>query len=98
MQLKIKRSQRTGGVMGGKLFFALDVRIYLAAEEQSLVQKYKLGPIPIYDSETRKKHQEAALEHFDASQKSQGGVMGILAAIFRFIRGLISALMMRMAL
>lgn len=98
MQLKIKRSQRTGGVTGGKLFFALDVRLYLTAEEQSLVQRYKLGPIPIYDSETRKKHQEAALEHFDASQRSQGGFMGILSSIFRFIRGLISAFMMRMAL
>ncbi|PWT80932.1 MAG: hypothetical protein C5B44_04585, partial [Acidobacteria bacterium] len=43
MQLKLKRSQRTGGMMGGKVIFVLDARAEPSAEEASLVKKYNLG-------------------------------------------------------
>ena len=60
MNLKIKRSQRTAGLMGGKLFFALDAQLELTEDERSLIDRYKLGKISVYDSETRKSHQAAA--------------------------------------
>src|SRR5665213_4392618 len=54
MQLKLKRSQRAGGIMGGKVLFGLDARAELTPDEQSLVRKYSLGKIVVYDSEARK--------------------------------------------
>ena len=65
MQLKLKRSQRSGGIMGGKVIFGLDARADLSADEQGLVKKYALGKIVVYDSEVRKKHNESAYGHFD---------------------------------
>lgn len=67
MQLVIKRSQRQGGVLGGKLYFVLDARAVLSNEENALVRKYGLGNLSIYDSENRKKNLGAALGHFDDS-------------------------------
>jgi hypothetical protein len=43
MQLKLKRSQRAGGVLGGKVIFALDARTDLSPDEKGLVSKYALG-------------------------------------------------------
>jgi hypothetical protein len=56
MQLKLKRSQRAGGMLGGKVIFALDARAELSGDEQGLVKKYALGKLVVYDSEARKKH------------------------------------------
>ena len=67
MQLKLKRSQRSGGMLGGKVFFVLDARADLATDERNLVNKYSLGKLVVYDSEARKKHAEAAIEHFDGA-------------------------------
>src|SRR5205085_1993164 len=53
MQLKLKRTQRSAGLMGGKVIFGLDARADLSAEERSLVQKYALGKMVVYDSEAR---------------------------------------------
>lgn len=61
MQLKIKRSQRTGGVMSNKLLFCLDARAELTAQEQADVAKYKLGKTSIYSSEETKKHAQAGM-------------------------------------
>ena len=72
MELKLKRSQRTAGLMGGKIIFELDARLDLSAEERSLVQKYKLGKQSIYDSENRKKHADAAAGHINASFAADG--------------------------
>jgi hypothetical protein len=56
MQLKLKRSQRSGGMMGGKLFFALDAKIDLTDEEAHSIDRYKLGREVIYNSEMAQKH------------------------------------------
>jgi len=53
--------------MGGKVFFVLDARADLATDEQNLVKKYNLGKLIVYDSEARKKHTEAAAQHFDSA-------------------------------
>jgi hypothetical protein len=59
MNLKLKRSQRTGGMMGGTLFFALDARLEVTPEEGALIDRYKLGKQFVYDSESRRKHNTA---------------------------------------
>jgi hypothetical protein len=63
MQLKIQRSQRTGGVLSSTVFFCLDVRADYSPEEQSNIQKYKLGGQVIYNSQAARKHLENADAH-----------------------------------
>lgn len=89
MQLKLKRSQRSGGMLGGKVVYMLDARAELTPEEKALVTKHSLGKLAIYDSEARKKRMQAAGEHFDRG--STGSVLGAA-------RGLASAAMAAMSL
>ena len=58
MQLKLKRSQRAGGALGGTVIFCLDVRVDLTPEEQQSVGRYKLGSLIVYQSEAKKRAQE----------------------------------------
>jgi len=99
MQLKLKRSQRSGGMMGGKIYFALDARAELTPDEQNLVKKYGLGKTIIYDSDARKKHAEAAYGHFDDAA-STPGFSGSTAAksLWKNARGIASAAMMALSL
>lgn len=76
MQLKVKRSQRQGGVMGNKLLFCLDARVEFNGEERANISKYKLGSMCIYNSEAAKKHVVAAAGHM-----ATGSVVGSLKAI-----------------
>jgi hypothetical protein len=93
MQLKLRRSQRSGGMMGGKVIFALDARTDLSPEEKGLVSKYGLGKLVVYDSEARKKHGEAAYGHFDEASSSSTG-----RSLWRSARGLASSAMMALSL
>ncbi len=93
MQLKLKRSQRAGGMLGGKVLFGLDARAELSSEEQSLVSKYGLGKLVVYDSEARKKHGEAAYSHFDDATVASTG-----RSLWKNARGLASAAMMALSL
>ena len=86
MQLKLKRSQRTAGIMGGKVIYMLDAKAELTKDEEALVVKHGLGKLPIYDSEARKKRQQAASE-----QVNSGGLLGAA-------RGLASVAMAGMSL
>ena len=86
MQLKLKRSQRTAGMMGGKVVYMLDARAELTPDEQRLVATHGLGKLSIYDSEGRKKRMEAAGERL-----SGGGLLGTA-------RGLASVAMAAMSL
>ena len=86
MQLKLKRSQRTAGMMGGKVVYMLDARAELTPDERSLVNKHGLGKLAIYDSEARKKQMQAAGERLLG-----GGLLGTA-------RGLASAAMAAMSL
>jgi len=99
MQLKLKRSQRAGGIMGGKVLFGLDARAELTPDEQSLVRKYSLGKIVVYDSEARKKSAESAYGHFDDAANTPG-YSGSSAArsLWKNARGLASAAMMALSL
>jgi hypothetical protein len=81
MQLKLKRSQRTAGLMGGKIIFALDARAELTPEERGLVSKYALGKLSVYDSEARKRHGDLG----NADLEAKGG--GAASALWRTARG-----------
>jgi hypothetical protein len=47
MQLKLRRSQRSGGMLGKKVVFALDARADLSEEERELISKYGLGSLVV---------------------------------------------------
>jgi hypothetical protein len=93
MNLKLRRSQRSAGMMGGKVLFALDARVDLSAEERSLVDKYALGKMVVYDSEARKKYTESMQGHLSDAQSSSGG-----RSIWKTTRGLASLAMAALAL
>lgn len=59
MQLKIQRSQRNAAITG-KVIFCVDARIFLTAEEQANVSRYRLGSQVIYNSQASRKHLERA--------------------------------------
>lgn len=98
MMLSLRRAQRAGGMMGGKIIFTLDARAELTPDEQALVKRYALGKLVVYDSEARKKHADSAYGHFS----SVPGVSSDLAAAGRGLwsnaRGLASAAMMALSL
>lgn len=99
MQLKLKRSQRAGGIMGGKVLFGLDARAELTPDEIALVRKYNLGKIVVYDSEARKKRAESAYGHFDDAANTSGYALSSAGkGLWKNARGLASAAMMALAL
>jgi hypothetical protein len=99
MQLKLKRSQRSGGMMGGKIFFQLDARVDLSPDEQALVKKYNLGKTVVYDSEARKKHAETAGAHFDYAVGNSGSTLSAVGrGVWANARGLASVAMAALSL
>ena len=60
MQLKIQRSQRMGGVMGGTVVFCIDAQAEYSRPEQDNIARYKLGKQIIYNSRAAQKHIERA--------------------------------------
>ena len=99
MQLKLRRSQRAGGMLGNKVIFALDARVDLSADEQQLVRKFALGKLVVYDSEARKRRGEAAYGHFDNAAHTAGyDLKSAGRGLWRNARGLASAAMMALSL
>ena len=70
MQLKIQRSQRMGGLVGGTVVFCLDVRADYAREEAANIAKYKLGREVIYSSRAAQRHFANAGAHLDRTQEA----------------------------
>lgn len=85
MQLKIQRSQRTGGVISSTVFFVLDVRADYSRTEQDNISKYKLGKQVIYNSRASQKHLD------NATSRNDGSMSGIT-------KGLVSLAMAKMNL
>jgi hypothetical protein len=56
MQLKIKRSQRDGGLVSKNVVFCLDARVEFTPEELRSLTRYKLHKQVIYNSEASQKH------------------------------------------
>ena len=102
MQLKLKRSQKLGGLMGGKVIFILDARAEPSAEEAALIKKYALGKMNVYDSAARKKHQSNSAGHFDVASAGSllavPSAMGIASSLWGNARGLASAAMSALSL
>jgi hypothetical protein len=67
MQLKIQRSQRMGGVVGGTVVFCVDALAEYTRPEADNVQKYKLGKQVIYNSRAAKRHLERSRDRTDGS-------------------------------
>jgi hypothetical protein len=70
MQLKLRRSQRTAGVISRSIMFMLDARLELTEDEAANVHRYGLGDQVIYNSAASRKHLEAAA---DAAARDTGG-------------------------
>lgn len=67
MQLKLKRSQREGGIVGKNVIFCLDARVEFTAREKANIQRYKLHKQVIYNSEASKKQLEKSAGSMDGS-------------------------------
>ena len=99
MKLLLRRSQRAGGMLGGKVLFVLDARVDLSSDERALVQKYNLGKLNIYDSEARKKNTEAAYGHFDdAATAPDYSASSAGRSLWNNARGLARSAMMALSL
>lgn len=79
MKLTLTRSQRSGGMLGGKIVFKLNARVSLNEQEQHAIKTYKLGGTVIYNSEASRKH----LENVSASAHSDtaGGIIKAYASL-----------------
>jgi len=75
MQLKIKRSQREGGVMKDQVIFCLDARVGFTPEEANSINRYKLQNQVIYNSEAAKRY----LDKGDAVR--DGSMVGSLKSL-----------------
>jgi hypothetical protein len=70
MELRLRRSQRDGGLLGGKVIFGLSARINPSAEESLLIKRYKLGKLIVYSSETHQKHADSAHDSLTSGSAS----------------------------
>jgi hypothetical protein len=93
MQLKIQRSQRSGGVLGNRVIFCLDVRADYSAEEQHNIRRYRLGGEIIYSSQAARRHIEHASAHLDRTQSRD-----LKEQFSGLARGALSAAMAKMSL
>ncbi len=77
MQLKLKRSQRDGGMLGGTVIFCLDARAEYTAEEKRNIERYKLSSQAIYNSEASKRLLNKAASHDDGSTRGALKAIGV---------------------
>jgi hypothetical protein len=78
MQLKVRRSQREGGVISKNVIFCLDARVDFTAQEQQHITRYKLHNQVIYNSEASARHLAKADAQRDGSI---GGSLKSLASV-----------------
>lgn len=75
MQLKLQRSQKTGGVLTTNVIFCLDARVEFTPAEAQDISRYKLEKTVIYNSENSKKHLAKADAVNDGSMR--GSLKGL---------------------
>lgn len=78
MQLRLKRSESSKGMLSKTVMFCLDARLELTPDEAENVRKYKLGSKVIYNSEASKKQMEKGLVGM-----AGGGFGGLAKGYFR---------------
>jgi len=75
MQLKVKRAQKTTGLIGKTVVFCADIRAEYTAEERANINKYALGGEVIYNS-------RAAAEHLERMERQvDGSARGLLKGL-----------------
>jgi hypothetical protein len=85
MQIKVKRSQKTSGLMGKTVVFCADIRAEYTPEERANINRYNLGGDVIYNS-------RAAAEHLGRVERQvDGSATGL-------VKGLGSLLLAKMNL
>ncbi|HEX5182042.1 MAG TPA: hypothetical protein VFW19_02705 [Allosphingosinicella sp.] len=84
MLLKIKRSQRTSGVVSSSVVFCLDARVELTSLERRNIQRYKLYDQVIYNSEASKRHLDKAAAQQDGT--TMGSVKGLASLALAAMR------------
>lgn len=84
MQLKIKRSQRDGGVISKTAIFCLDARVEFTGEEKRYITRYKLGREVIYNSEAQLRLLERSHAQQDGSIR--GNLKSLATAAFAFTK------------
>lgn len=52
MKLLLRRNQRSGGLLGGKTVFALEVRADVSPDERENINKYRLAETVLYERDT----------------------------------------------
>lgn len=72
MQLVMRRSQKTSGMLSKSVVFCLDARVDVTPEEASNVKKYGLGSQVLYNS-------TAAKGHLDKVAEAATGGRGLLS-------------------
>ena len=85
MQLVLRRSQKTTGLISKSAVFVLDARAELKPEELAAIKKYGLGNQILYASAKSKSHAETAMS---VDPTTGGG----------FLRGIAAAAMSRLSL
>lgn len=78
MQLKIRRSQRDGGIISKTAIFCLDARMEFTEAERTHIARYKLAGQVIYNSDASQRLQDKADRQRDGSV---GGSLKSLASI-----------------
>ena len=67
MQLKIRRSQRDGGIISKTAIFCLDARVHFTEDEARSISRHKLANQMIYNSEASQRLQDKADHQRDGS-------------------------------
>jgi hypothetical protein len=79
MQLKLRYSQRDGGMLGGTVVFCLDARADYSRAELDNIKRYKLAGQVIYNSEASRRYLDKAAAHQDGSVAGNLRGLGQLA-------------------
>jgi hypothetical protein len=74
MQLVMRRSQKTAGLMSKSVLFCLDARVDLSNEERSNVDTYRLGGQVLYNSAATEAHLAKAAAGFAGGGLLKGAV------------------------
>lgn len=69
MQLKLQRSQKTGGLVTTNAIFCLDARVEFTPDEQRNITRYKLGSEVIYNSEAQLQLLKRSEAHLDGTTR-----------------------------
>lgn len=93
MQLKIQRSQRMGGALGGTVLFCLDVRAAYDPLETSNIARYRLGNELIYSSKAAQRHAERASAGLNDASNMHAGLAGQAKGLAKGIASLAMAKM-----